>query len=51
MPDRLDRYRDKRDPLRTPEPFGPRAAAAADADPLAPRPFVVQKHAARRGRG
>ena len=48
MPDRLDRYRDKRDPLRTPEPFGPRGAAAAVADPLAPRPFVVQKHAARR---
>ena len=45
MPDRLDRYRAKRDPERTPEPFGP-AEAAARAD--APRLFVVQKHAARR---
>ncbi len=46
MPDRLDPYRGKRDPGRTPEPFGP--ARPADAGPLAPRPFVVQKHAARR---
>jgi bifunctional non-homologous end joining protein LigD len=46
MPDRLDPYRAKRDPRGTPEPFGaPRPAAAA---PEAPRPFVVQKHAARR---
>ncbi|HEX9244066.1 MAG TPA: DNA polymerase ligase N-terminal domain-containing protein [Anaeromyxobacter sp.] len=46
MPDRLDRYREKRDPRATPEPFGaPRPGAAA---PEAPRPFVVQKHAARR---
>jgi bifunctional non-homologous end joining protein LigD len=44
MPDRLDRYREKRDPGRTPEPFG-----RAGGDPLlAPRLFVVQKHAARR---
>lgn len=44
MPDRLDPYREKRDPHRTPEPFG-----QAGGDPrLAPRLFVVQKHAARR---
>jgi bifunctional non-homologous end joining protein LigD len=48
VPDRLDRYRDKRDPLRTPEPFGPGEAAGVAAEALAPRPFVVQKHAARR---
>ncbi len=46
MPDRLDRYREKRDPARTPEPFGPAEAEARAAD--APRLFVVQKHAARR---
>src|SRR5512138_97513 len=46
MPDRLDRYRAKRDPGRTPEPFGP-AREGAPA-PGAPRLFVVQKHAARR---
>jgi bifunctional non-homologous end joining protein LigD len=46
MPDRLDPYREKRDPRVTPEPFGePRPAGSA---PLAPRPFVVQEHAARR---
>ncbi|MFO0584193.1 MAG: DNA ligase D [Anaeromyxobacter sp.] len=44
MPDRLDRYRRKRDPGRTPEPFGPPAAAGQDGARL----FVVQKHAARR---
>jgi bifunctional non-homologous end joining protein LigD len=44
VPDRLDRYREKRDPHRTPEPFG-----HPGGDPLlAPRLFVVQKHAARR---
>ncbi len=44
MPDRLERYREKRDPERTPEPFG-----RPGGDPLlAPRLFVVQKHAARR---
>src|SRR5262245_61917625 len=45
MPD-LKRYREKRDPNATPEPFG------GDADPRALRPdaaraFVVQQHAAR----
>ncbi len=44
MADRLDRYRAKRDPLRTPEPFGPPRPAAAQPARL----FVVQKHAARR---
>ncbi|HEX9052367.1 MAG TPA: DNA ligase D [Anaeromyxobacter sp.] len=44
MPDRLERYRRMRDPGRTPEPFG-----RPGGDPLlAPRLFVVQKHAARR---
>lgn len=43
MPDRLDRYRARRDPLRTPEPFGPARATAGPA-----LGFVVQKHAARR---
>ncbi len=46
MADRLDRYREKRDPGRTPEPFG--GAHVRPDDPLAPRLFVVQKHAARR---
>jgi bifunctional non-homologous end joining protein LigD len=46
VPDRLDRYRAKRDPQRTPEPFGP-ARAGAPA-PGAAHLFVVQKHAARR---
>lgn len=32
--------------MRTPEPFGP--SRGAREDPLAARPFVVQKHAARR---
>jgi bifunctional non-homologous end joining protein LigD len=40
----LDTYRRKRDPARTPEPFGEPAAAA----PEAVRRFVVQQHAARR---
>ncbi len=38
----LDEYRGKRDPARTPEPFGKRARRGAQ-----PR-FVVQRHAARR---
>ncbi|WP_242395870.1 non-homologous end-joining DNA ligase [Anaeromyxobacter oryzisoli] len=46
MADRLDRYRAKRVPGRTPEPFGG-ARVAAEA-PGAARLFVVQKHAARR---
>jgi bifunctional non-homologous end joining protein LigD len=46
VPDRLDRYRAKRDPERTPEPFGPAEDRAGALD--APRLFVVQKHAARR---
>jgi bifunctional non-homologous end joining protein LigD len=40
-PARLSTYRQKRDPERTPEPFGGRPASAS-------RLFVVQKHAARR---
>jgi bifunctional non-homologous end joining protein LigD len=46
VPDRLDRYREKRDPDRTPEPFG--TGRAGPEGLLAPRLFVVQKHAARR---
>lgn len=45
MPDRLDRYRQKRDPRRTPEPFG---GPGPEAPPEGLRLFVVQKHAARR---
>ena len=48
----LDRYRAKRDPARTPEPFGGAGAgarvAATPAPASSPRLFVVQKHAARR---
>jgi bifunctional non-homologous end joining protein LigD len=44
VPDRLERYRAKRDPERTPEPFGPEGAEP----PGEARLFVVQKHAARR---
>jgi bifunctional non-homologous end joining protein LigD len=40
-PPRLDAYRKKRDPDRTPEPFGGRRAGAGGL-------FVVQQHAARR---
>lgn len=42
----LDGYRAKRDPARTPEPFGERSGSEAPAD--APLSFVVQQHAARR---
>jgi len=43
----LDRYREKRDPKRTPEPFGD-AAKSAPSVMLLPGPrFVVQKHWAR----
>src|SRR6266404_3403082 len=46
MPERsLQRYRDKRDPARTPEPFGAGQAAPAGASVGM---FVVQQHAARR---
>lgn len=41
----LDKYRQKRIPERTPEPFG---KAAESARPRAGGMFVVQKHAARR---
>ncbi len=43
MPDRLERYRGKRDPASTPEPFG-----AVRPGGVAGRLFVVQQHAARR---
>lgn len=43
MADRLDSYRRKRDPGRTPEPFGPVRPDSGGA-----RLFVVQQHAARR---
>ena len=45
MPD-LKTYRAKRDPGRTPEPFGAERAQRA-LPPGAPRRFVVQQHAAR----
>src|SRR5215831_16957737 len=45
MPD-LKRYRDKRDPNATPEPFGGEDDARA-LPPNAARAFVVQQHAAR----
>jgi bifunctional non-homologous end joining protein LigD len=44
MPGSLERYRGKRDPARTPEPFGGAAPRRAGPGGL----FVVQKHAARR---
>ncbi len=40
----LETYRKKRDPARTPEPFGPESAERAAGAPLV---FVVQQHAAR----
>jgi bifunctional non-homologous end joining protein LigD len=43
VPDRLDRYRRKRDPGTTPEPFGAARAGGAGG-----QLFVVQQHAARR---
>src|SRR5271169_4545610 len=48
MPGRsLDTYRAKRDPARTPEPFGPYDATSTGVSASA-RGFVVQQHAARR---
>ncbi|HEV8479621.1 MAG TPA: DNA ligase D [Candidatus Eisenbacteria bacterium] len=44
-PDHLDLYRKKRDPARTPEPFGEGESTAEPA--LGGMRFVVQKHAAR----
>jgi bifunctional non-homologous end joining protein LigD len=44
---RLETYRSKRDPARTPEPFGDERTAPA-LPPGAARRFVVQQHAARR---
>jgi bifunctional non-homologous end joining protein LigD len=44
-PDHLERYRKKRDPARTPEPFGEGEPAPGAVAPGAR--FVVQKHAAR----
>jgi bifunctional non-homologous end joining protein LigD len=41
VPAPLDDYRKKRDPARTPEPFGPARGGEG-------RRFVIQKHAARR---
>ena len=43
--DRLEAYRAKRDPERTPEPFGPEGETASLSTP---RLFVIQKHSARR---
>src|SRR5918997_31140 len=45
MPDRLERYREKRDPGATPEPAGTTPSAA---DPEGAPRFVVQEHHARR---
>src|SRR5262245_59347372 len=46
-PSKLETYRRKRDPDRTPEPFGGQARATS-AQPLAGPPvFVVHEHAAR----
>jgi bifunctional non-homologous end joining protein LigD len=45
--ERLEVYRAKRDPDRTPEPFGPGDAAADDRDGARPT-FVIQEHHARR---
>jgi bifunctional non-homologous end joining protein LigD len=45
MPDRLDRYREKRDPVATPEPDG---AVIPGTDAEQPPRFVIQEHHARR---
>ncbi len=44
---KLEHYRRKRDPARTPEPFGSAAPPADRPVPGAPPRFVVQKHWAR----
>jgi bifunctional non-homologous end joining protein LigD len=44
--DRLQAYRDKRDPVRTPEPVPP--PGAPPSDPPAGGSFVIQEHHARR---
>ena len=44
----LDAYRKKRDPERTPEPFGARRESGGSARDGDGRLFVIQKHAARR---
>ena len=43
----LQRYRDKRDPARTPEPYGGEETGRQGA-PSGPWTFAVQQHAARR---
>src|SRR5881394_3885081 len=43
--DHLELYRKKRDPARTPEPFG--EGESTPAPPVVGARFVVQKHAAR----
>jgi len=43
----LETYRTKRDPSRTPEPFGPDGEAGEARGAEAPLVFVVQQHAAR----
>lgn len=44
----LEAYRKKRNPSRTPEPFGARDRTGVAPAPSDRRLFVVQKHAARR---
>lgn len=47
-PDGLDRYRDKRDPTRTNEPFAPAPAGAGSPPETRQGSFVVHLHAATR---
>ncbi|WP_129784657.1 ATP-dependent DNA ligase [Promicromonospora panici] len=46
--EKLGTYRSKRDPAKTPEPFGPDAEADHAADAGAEPTFVIQEHHARR---
>ena len=46
-PSKLESYRKKRDPDRTPEPFGGRAASSTSQLATGGASFVVQEHAAR----